>query len=374
MSSSYPVDPARALPAEAYRASGFAADVDMVFRRDWVFVATADEVAEPGDYVTTELGGLPLIVLRNQSGELTALSNMCAHRGTLLVEGFGNTKRFQCPYHAWTYADDGRLLAAPYTERTDVDRATHCLPRYRAEEWNGLVFATVDPDVVPLAERLQHLAPIAADAGMDGLHHWTAQRTDEIWDANWKLVISNAMESYHLFKVHDETLEPYTPTAGAYYIVGNADGTATGGTSPRGDAYHYTLLSLPPNFVGVLANGSLLWQAVQPLAFDRTRLVTGGAHRQPPPEGRKGLGLLSGMMAAATGAMVPDFLPEDKAICERGQRAAGGDFVPGVLVPMEQVVSDFHHYLARQLHGSIVPPVRTADDVGVARPMADAPS
>ena len=224
----YPIDPLRALPAAAYREAAFAAEVDAVFRHDWVFVGTADEVAEPGDYVTTDLGGQPVIVLRRQDGELAAMSNLCSHRGTQLVDGFGNTKRFQCPYHAWTFADDGRLLGVPHATRDDVDRDAHCLPTYRAELWHGLLFVCLDPNVPALAERLAHLEPAATEGDFAELHHWTNRRGEEVWDANWKLVISNAMESYHLFHVHPETLEPYAPTAGAYYVVGNADGTVTG--------------------------------------------------------------------------------------------------------------------------------------------------
>lgn len=365
--TTYPVDPHRALPAEAYREPSLNVDLERIFRSDWVFVGTADEVAQPGDYVTTELGGQPVIVLRRQNGELAAMSNMCAHRGTLLVEGHGSTKRFQCPYHAWTYADDGRLLAAPYTTGDDVDRDTHCLPTYRAEAWHGLVFATVRPDIAPLHQRFAHLDAIATQAGLADLHHWTSHRHEEIWKANWKLVIANAMESYHLFKVHAETLEPYTPTAGAHYLVGNADGTATGGTSSRGSDGDYTLLSLPPNFVGAITGGTFVWQAVQPISADRTRIVAGGAYRSASPSSGGGMAKLTSLWSAAASVMIPDFLPEDRDICERGQRAAGGDYRPGVLVPMEQVISDFHHYLNRQLHGASTPPVRTSAEVGVPR-------
>ena len=364
MTSSYSIDPTRALPTAAYREPAFTAEQHTIWRDAWVFVGTADEVAEPGDFVTTTLGGQPVIVLRRQDGELAAMSNLCAHRGTLLADGHGNTKRFQCPYHAWTFADDGRLLAVPHAERIDVDRDAHCLPTYRAEVWHGLVFATLGsgPSV---AERLAHLEPLLADHGLGDLHHWTAHRGEEIWECNWKLAMANAMESYHLFQVHPETLEPYAPTADAYYLVGNADGTATGGGSSRGD--DYLLLSLPPNLVATVTDGSLIWQAVQPLDWNRTRIITGGAYPHPSPEDSKGIAKLLGMAANAAGSLVPDFLPEDKAICERGQLAATGDYEPGVLVPMEQVVSDFHHFLARQLHGAAVPPARTSAEVGIAR-------
>ncbi|MGI9596271.1 MAG: aromatic ring-hydroxylating oxygenase subunit alpha [Acidimicrobiales bacterium] len=366
---SYTVDPTRALPTDAYRSDAFDVERELIWRSDWVFVGTADEVAEPGDYVSVTLGDQPVIVLRNQSGELTALSNLCAHRGTVLVEGAGNTKRFQCPYHAWTYRDDGGLLSVPYAKPADVDKNAHCLPQYRAEDWHGLIFATMNPDVGPLAKRLGHLDDIAEAAGLSSLNHWTSEREEEVWDANWKLVVSNAMESYHLFKVHPETLEPYNPTASAYYIKGNADGTATGGANRDED--DYTLLFLAPNIVGVLANDAFLWQAVFPLAADRTRVMLGGAYRHRSPGEMSGVGKWTTRAATkAARTLVPDFLPEDKDICERGQRAANGHYRPGVLVPMEQVISDFHHYLNRQLHGADVPPVRTSDDVGVAKPPA----
>ena len=363
----YPVDPTRALPTSAYRAESHDVDLERVWRTSWIWVASADEVGEPGDHVAATVGGQPVIVLRRQDGELAAMSNLSAHRGTLLVEGRGNAKRFQCPYHAWTYSDDGRLLAVPHTDRADVDRDRHCLPTYRVEEWHGLVFVSLDPDIEPLAELLGHLDDLVADARPDELHDWTSRRDVETWHANWKLVLSNAMESYHLFQVHEDTLEPVTPTAGAYYLVGNAHGAATGGVTKG--AADYVLFCIPPSFVGVLTGDSLLWQAVRPVAFDRSEISSGGAYEYPDPDKGRGLGKWLGQAAAAGAeAFVPDFLPEDKAICERGQRAATGDFSPGPIVPMEHIISDFHHFLAHKLHGAALPPVRHAGEVGVAKP------
>ena len=362
----YPVDPARALPTSAYRPASHAVDNEHIWRTSWVWVGASDEVAEPGDHVAVEVAGQPVIVLRRQDGELAAMSNMCAHRGTLLVEGRGNSKRFQCPYHAWTYADDGRLLAVPFTERDDVDRDAHCLPAYRVEAWHGLLFVSLRTDIEPLAELLAHLEPIVGPARPEDLHDWTSRRQAEVWEANWKLVLSNAMESYHLFQVHEDTLEPITPTSDAYYVTGNAHGAATGGATKG--APDYVLFCVPPSFVGVLTSDSLLWQAVRPLASDRTEITVGGAYSHPDPDRSRGLTKWLGQAAAAGAeAFVPDFLPEDKAICERGQRAAGGDYTPGVIVPMEHIISDFHHFLAHKLHGAPLPPVQSAGEVGVAK-------
>ena len=367
---SYTVTPNRALPLDAYDADAAAADQAAIWRGGWVFVATSDQVADPGDHLPIDVGGQPVILLRSQDGELRALSNLCAHRGTLLIDEPGTMKRFQCPYHAWTYADDGRLLSVPFAESDDLDKDEHCLPTYRAEEWNGLVFVSLNPDVAPLAERFAHLAEIVAPHGLDRLRHWTSQRGDEIWEADWKLIITNAMESYHLFKVHPETLEPYSPTSGAYYIAGSADGTATGGASTRGDD-DYVLLSLPPNLVGVFSQGAFLWQAVFPAGPGRSRVITGGAYRSADPaESGAVSGFLKRSASAVADAVVPDFLPEDKWICERGQRATTGTFEPGVLLPVEQVVIDFHHYLARQLHGTRPPAPATSATVGLAKDAA----
>ena len=360
----YPIDPRRALPTAAYRPSAHAAEIARVWRREWVFVGTADEVAEPGDYLTTDLGGQPVIVLRNQAGQLAALSNLCAHRGTPLLDGRGNAKRFQCPYHAWTYADDGRLLAAPFA--ADLDRREIGLATYRAETWHGLVFATMNPHAPPLGERLAHVAGELADAGIDRLHHWPSLRNVEEWAANWKLVIANAMESYHLFKVHPTTLEPYSPTAGAYYVVGSADATITGGAMTGGGDYR--LISIPPNLVGILSDDNFGWEAVFPRGHDRSTVVTGLAVRDHPPERSGVFARLTGKAVSAYLSNMNDFLVEDRAICERVQRGAGGEFPPGPLVPMEHVITDFHHDLDRALNGASVPLPRTAQDLGLDGP------
>lgn len=318
--STFPFDPSRALPNEAFRSAALAAlELEHIWHRDWVFVGTADSIPDPGDQLAVTVGTHPVLLLRQQDGTLAALSNLCAHRGTLLVDGTANGKRIQCPYHAWTYAEDGRLLSVPF-----ADKAEHCLPRYRVAVWHGLVFVSLNDDVEPFDDRVAQIEPLLAERNMDELHHWPRHHESEQWQCNWKLAVLNAMESYHLFQVHPETLEPYTPTKESYYVRGSARATATGGSSKGED--DYLLISLPPGFVGVLTPGSFIWQAVTPIAVDRCQITTGGAFSAQPPERQS-------------------FLPEDKAICERGQRGAAGDFAPGRLLEVERVVADFGHYV-----------------------------
>ena len=349
-------DPERALPNAAYREPAFLeSEMASIWHGDWVFVTTEDHVGSPGDQLPVVIGDQPVLLLRNQAGELVAVSNLCAHRGTLLVEQPANAKRIQCPYHAWTYSDDGRLLAAPFTQPGTIDKAVHCLPVYRAESWHGLVFVSLNPDVEPLAERFAAVELHVAAHGIDRMDHWSDQQETQVWDCNWKLAIINAMESYHLFQVHPKTLEPYTPTRDAYYVAGSARATATGGRVEGAD--DYLLISLPPNFVGAFNSGGFYWQAVHPMGTHRCAVRTGGAY-ESSGDSRIG-GRLSRWITRATsstaGYSLPDFLPEDKAICERGQRGATGDFSPGRLVPAERVVADFGHYLNWRLNG-VEPP------------------
>ena len=237
-SPSLAFDPECALPNTAYRDQAFlAAEMAGIWRGDWVFVTTEDAVAAPGDQLPVVIGDQPVLLLRSQDGELVALSNLCAHRGTLLVERPANAKRIQCPYHAWTYRDDGRLVAVPFAPKDAIDKAAHCLPVYRVESWHGLIFVSLDSDVEPLTERFAAVEPHVAARGIDEMHHRSDHQEAHVWDCNWKLAILNAMESYHLFQVHPRTLEPYTPTKDAYYITGSARATATGGRSKGQDDY-----------------------------------------------------------------------------------------------------------------------------------------
>ena len=108
-------DPTRALPNVSFRdPEWLAAEKRGIWHGDWVFVTTEDALPSPGDQLPVKVGDQPVLLLRNQAGRLAALSNLCAHRGTLLVEQPANGKRIQCPYHAWTYDDAGRLLGAPF--------------------------------------------------------------------------------------------------------------------------------------------------------------------------------------------------------------------------------------------------------------------
>ena len=364
-----PADEAQALPFAAYTDEKlFTLEVDRVFHGDWVAVCAEAALAEPGDYLAFDIAGEPLALIRGADGQLRALSNVCRHRGTLMLEpGVDCLEKgaITCPYHAWSYGDDGAFRGAPYTHGVAIDREEHSLPAFHIEVWMGVVFVCLSADAPPLAERLADIAPHLAEFDMESFASPGALAAPEVWEANWKLIIENGMESYHLFKVHENTLEKVTPTRGAYYIEGSAPWTLTGGEIVQDDGGlvgkllgslfgggtggdHYVLVSIPPSFVGVVTQDSWDWIIAHPVSPTSTRVFQGTLMRSAPDQ----------VTQAISDGYATAFLEEDRAICERAQTGMAAKFSRGGrLVPLERVVVDFHHYLAWRLMGQ-TPPAR----------------
>jgi nitrite reductase/ring-hydroxylating ferredoxin subunit len=115
-------------------------------------------VPNSGDYYTIDVLGDKLIVVRGEDGEIRALSSVCRHRFMTIVQEADNTQRFICPYHAWTYATDGRLVAAPYMEGSKrFVKENYSLPQYRLETWAGFLFINFDKNAPSLQSRMQTL-------------------------------------------------------------------------------------------------------------------------------------------------------------------------------------------------------------------------
>jgi choline monooxygenase len=174
-----------------------------IFQRSWHYAGRADEVAERGSFFTTRAGQVPIVVVRDEEGALNALLNVCRHRGSLVCEGAGKRATLQCPYHAWTYGLDGRLLAAPRAEREGgIDTQELGLVPLRVDTWGPFVFVNADPDAEPLAESLEEVPERIAEAGIDvdGLRF--LERSESEVEANWKLCAENFLECYHCPTAH----------------------------------------------------------------------------------------------------------------------------------------------------------------------------
>ncbi|MEA2580898.1 MAG: glycine betaine catabolism [Actinomycetota bacterium] len=203
--------PWRTLPGRDYHAPDvYAADLDRVFAPSWVCVGRAETITEPGSYLTPEVSGEQLIVIRGKDGQLRAFANSCRHRGTLLLEGTGTVKgAIRCPYHSWTYGFDGTLLGSPNVKAEDgLDREAYGLWPVPLEEWDGFVFVNLDGTAAPLAEMLATVPDSPVELSRYGIGELRIGATRE-YDvaANWKIVIENYHECLHCPVVHPELVK-----------------------------------------------------------------------------------------------------------------------------------------------------------------------
>ena len=141
---------------------------------------------------------------------MRVFSNVCRHRWHRVAEGRGNRRSLQCKYHLWTYGLDGRLLGAPQMERAEgFDRATCRLPELRVERWRGWLHLNFDANAAPLAPRLAGLDRHVAPYQPERMRSLAPLEYDSPW--NWKVMIENFLESYHVTSIHPNTLEPAFP-------------------------------------------------------------------------------------------------------------------------------------------------------------------
>jgi phenylpropionate dioxygenase-like ring-hydroxylating dioxygenase large terminal subunit len=216
-------DTGRTMPAAFYTDVDFLAlERRHLFATEWQCVGRVEEVAGPGSYFTYRLGDEPLVITRAEDGRVRALSNVCRHRGTLIARDKGSARRLLCPYHHWTYDLTGRLTAAPnIPARADFDVGSCRLPEFRCETWMGFVFVNLDGDAPPLAPRL---AALEARIGPYHLEEaWLGYLGEEAWATNWKALVENYMEAYHLSPLHRATLAALNPTRLARHVPPGAD-------------------------------------------------------------------------------------------------------------------------------------------------------
>ncbi len=199
------------LPGRDYHAPEvFAFEREAVFAGSWMCVARAEQLPDPGDYLTPEVAGESPIVLRGADGVLRAFANTCRHRGTMLLEGSGSVRTvIKCPYHAWTYALDGRLAGSPNVGLDDgIDRGEVSLWPIAIAEWEGFVFVNLDGRAPPLGEVVatQPDSPLELARYAIGDLRVGARREYDV-AANWKVVVENYHECLHCPTVHPELVK-----------------------------------------------------------------------------------------------------------------------------------------------------------------------
>lgn len=196
----------KSLLADAYtQAKWFDADLRQILGRTWQWVCHVEKTREPGSYVTVEIAGSPIAIVRDKDNTLRAFYNVCKHRAHELLSGEGNTTRIMCPYHAWVYKLDGQLARAPHTENLqDFHLKDICLDQVQVEEFCGFVFVNLDPKAASLASQ-------SGDLGTE-VRHWApdidkltfGHRLTYDIKSNWKNVVDNFLECYHCPTAHKD--------------------------------------------------------------------------------------------------------------------------------------------------------------------------
>lgn len=286
---------ARGLPRDAYTSEQtFLSELECIFSREWVAVARSEDLAGPGDFVTTDLAGESILLVRGEDGPVRGFYNVCRHRGSRLcdVERGHVGAAIRCPYHAWTYALDGRLLGARHMGGVE-GFSPDDFPLWRAavSEWEGFVLVNLAEPAPPLDEAFYTLEGRFAAWELPRLRR--AARREYDVAANWKLIISNYSECYHCPLIHPALARLSPPESGENdlregRVLGgwmdlnesvtsmSIDGTTSANPLPRltgrelRRVHYYSvfptlLLSLHPDYV--------MAHFLRPQGVDRTRVV-----------------------------------------------------------------------------------------------------
>ena len=180
----------------------FALDKRQIILREWLYAGQCSQLINTGDFVVYAIVGEEAIVVRGDDGEIHAMVNVCRHRGSRVCVGSrGNTKRFTCPYHGWSYSLDGNLVSARRMHE-GFDVSQYGLRRLHVEIFAGLIFINFADSPAPFQPLREALAPRFRVFGL-GQTRVGAQRSYRV-EANWKLVLENYLECYHCVTAHPE--------------------------------------------------------------------------------------------------------------------------------------------------------------------------
>ena len=200
-----PLDRASTIPASWYTHKDFyQLELKTVFSRSWQLAARVDQVSEPGNYVTSDIAGEPIVIVRGNDRVLRGFFNVCRHHAAaVMTEPQGKAAQLRCPYHGWTYSLEGELKGTPdFTGVCDFDRAKNGLNPLELAEWENWTFVKLDPDPESLSDFLgEDLIAQIKPLQLNELHWF--ERRHYSFDCNWKVFVDNYLDGgYHVPYLH----------------------------------------------------------------------------------------------------------------------------------------------------------------------------
>ncbi len=364
-----PFGEARAAPPAIYSSQAFLElELEEIFRREWICAGRADAIAKTGDYLTFELAGEPVFIVRDGGGTVRAFSNVCLHRMSTLLRGRGNRRIITCPYHAWSYGLDGRLRNAPWMEPSPGFRkADYCLPSVRCELWDGWIYLTLNPDIASPAELFEPVARTITRRYRFEDYRETF-REEHVWQTNWKILAENFMESYHLFQLHGPTIgnqsrveEMSMPPGGEvfnYHWITKESGFPLANAHP--DCRYLegqwrrtsALITIYPSHMITLTPGYFWYLSLQPEGAGRVRILYGGGMAPDFIDDPRGAEHVAEAKKILDAVNEEDRVGTEAVFRGTQARLARG----GHLSYLERPNFEFCQYLARRIAGSAAGP------------------
>lgn len=181
-----------------------------IFDKCWLYIGHESEIAKPKDFINRTVGGRPLIFNRDTDGEIHVLLNSCPHRGSIVCrEHKGNSKVFQCFYHAWTFNNKGELVGLPgkdgYPNDFNCDGSMNLQKVPRMDNYKGFYFVNFDENAISLADYLgeaKEYFDLIVDQSETGLEVFGDGSQEYSMRCNWKLLAENAVDNYHTHPTH----------------------------------------------------------------------------------------------------------------------------------------------------------------------------
>ena len=361
-----PFDEARPIPAAVNHSREFLDhEHNSVFMQEWICVGRVDEIAEHGDYLTHDIAGVPVLVVRQKDGQIGTFVNACAHRfACLMPDEKGSAKRFTCRYHAWSYDCMGQLIRAPKMEmKAGFDPSSIHLRALHSEVWEGFIYVSLADNPETSLNKVLTTFRDQIVGRFDMSCYQTIMRENMVWPANWKNLIENFTESYHVpfahrktFARHDKPLEDYSCGEDSdyygYHRAAQPDDSGPGAAHPKNERLQGEWRRMMVDFcifpchLVTLMPDYLWYISVQPLGTDRMQATWSVA---VPPE------VLDDIAAADYDDWVKDFKTymevangEDKELVEALHRGSGSPILPeGTYHPIERNLWQFTRYLAK---------------------------
>ncbi|MCB8882157.1 aromatic ring-hydroxylating dioxygenase subunit alpha [Acidisoma cellulosilytica] len=339
-------------------------EMDSIFMREWLCLARSEEIASPGDYMTFQVGSEPVMICRDKDMAPRAYANMCPHRGAKLVMGQGNSRAFVCPYHAWSFNLDGRLIGASWmAEAEGFDKTTCHLHEFHLREWGGWLFVSVAPDPQPFEDYIAVFDQKFGYVKMENLK--IGVRLDAELNCNWKLMVENFLDFYHGKILHKDTVGRFLSTPDVTYDLRPegqvyVDHYDVGTLSKDGKIFKKRIptmadkpelfaqaAALPPNLSVFQRLDYTVFFTSWPIGPNRMRMTTMALWQAEDLEGESGKKMTDEYIF-----MLNKVLQEDFDMVESLQLALQStSFVPGRMSRLEQGVQHFVQHSIKRAYG-----------------------